>query len=62
MSLDVSCFEAAKVLLLKEDGIEFEERDNNLEKHVLIVDIDTNYEEISNTNYKYIKEIRKVWL
>jgi len=60
MSLNVSCFEAAKVSLLKEDGIEFEERDNNLEKHVLMIDIDTNSEDISNTNYKYIKEIRNM--
>jgi len=58
ISLNVSCLEAAKILLLKEDGIDFEEDENNLGKHIVTLDIDTNSEEINDTNYKYIREIR----
>jgi|GEM_PF-296589 len=58
MSMDVSCIEAARIILLKEGGIEFEESENTLRKHVLTVYIDTNAKEIDDTNFKYIKEIR----
>ncbi|MGL5066243.1 MAG: flagellin lysine-N-methylase [Sarcina sp.] len=40
-SLDVSCPEAARILLLKEDGIEFEERKESLGKHIVSVEINT---------------------
>lgn len=40
-SLDVSCPEAARILLLKEEGIEFEERDESLGKHIVSVEINT---------------------
>lgn len=60
ISLDVSCIEAARILLLKEEGIEFEEGVTTLGKYALTVDIDTNSPEINDTNYKYVKEIRAV--
>lgn len=59
MSLDVSCIEAAKVLLLKEEGITFEEEEISIGKHFFTFNIDTNSEEVKDTNYKYIKEIRE---
>jgi lysine-N-methylase len=60
MSLDVSCLEAARVLLLREEGIDFLEDENTLGKHLITLDIDTNSEENNDTNYKYIKEIRDI--
>ena len=60
MSLDVSCIEAARLLLLKEEGIEFSEDEITIGKHFLTFNIDTNSEEVKDTNYKYIKEIREV--
>lgn len=60
ISLDVSCIEAAKILLLKEEGIDFEESDSTLGKNVLTANIDTDAEEINNTNFKYIKEVRNI--
>ena len=41
LSLDVSCPEAARILLLKEEGIEFEERKEPLGKHIVSVEINT---------------------
>lgn len=60
MSLDVSCIEAAKILLLKEAGIDFIEEAFPMGKHFLTVDINTDSEEVKDTNYKYIKEMRAV--
>lgn len=59
MSLDVSCMEAAKILLLKEEGIAFVEEYISIGKHFFTFHIDTNSEEVKDTNYKYIKEIRE---
>jgi lysine-N-methylase len=59
MSLDVSCMEAAKILLLKEEGIAFVEEESSIGKHFFTFNIDTNSEEVKDTNYKYIKEIRE---
>jgi lysine-N-methylase len=59
MSLDVSCMEAAKILLLKEEGIAFVEEESSIVKHFFTFNIDTNSEEVKDTNYKYIKEIRE---
>lgn len=58
ISLDVSCIEAAKVILLNKDGIEFEEGKYILGKYYLSVNIDTSEKAINDTNFKYIKEIR----
>ncbi len=35
MSLAVACPEAARILLLKKNGIEFSESDENLGKHII---------------------------
>lgn len=59
MSLDVSCIEAAKILLLKEEGIVFVEEEISIGKHFFTFHIDTNSEEVKDTNYRYIKEIRE---
>jgi len=60
MSLDVSCPEAARIILLNEDGIEFEESEENLEKHIISSDIDTASKEFNNSPVKYFKEIRNL--
>jgi len=60
MSLDVSCPEAARILLLKEDGIEFTESEETLDKHILSSNIDTKSKEFNNSPIKYLKEIRDV--
>ncbi|MBZ9632811.1 flagellin lysine-N-methylase [Clostridium sp. FP1] len=58
MSLDVACLEAARIILLKEEGIEFEERAETLEKHIVSSDINTKSEKFKNSPIKYFKEIR----
>ena len=58
MSLDVSCPEAARILLLKEEGIEFEENEETLGKHIISSEIDTKSKEFKNLPIKYFKEIR----
>lgn len=60
MSLDVSCIEAAKILLLKEAGMDFREEEIPMREHFLTVEINTDSEEVKDTNYKYLKEIRAV--
>lgn len=58
MSLDVSCPEAARILLLKEEGIEFEKNEETLGKHIISSEIDTKSKEFNNLPIKYFKEIR----
>ena len=58
MSLDVACPEAARILLLKEEGIEFTESYETLGKHILSSDIETTSTEYNNSPVKYFKEIR----
>ncbi|MBU3110391.1 flagellin lysine-N-methylase [Clostridium lacusfryxellense] len=58
MSLDVACPEAARILLLKEDGIEFKESKETLDKHIVSSDIDTKSKQYNNSPVKYFKEIR----
>lgn len=58
MSLDVSCPEAARILLSKEEGIEFEESEEILGKHIISSEIDTKSKEFKDSPMKYIKEIR----
>ena len=45
LSLDVSCPEAARILLLREEGIEFEERKESLGKHIISVELNTKNKE-----------------
>ncbi|MEG1483529.1 flagellin lysine-N-methylase [Clostridium sp.] len=58
MSLDVSCPEAARILLLKEEGIEFSESNETLGKHIVSSEIDTKDKRLKNSPLKYFKEIR----
>ena len=58
MSLDVACPEAARILLLKEEGIEFKESEEPLGKYILSSDIETTSTEYNNSPVKYFKEIR----
>ncbi|APC39079.1 flagellin lysine-N-methylase [Clostridium estertheticum] len=58
MSLDVACPEAARILLLKEEGIKFKESEETLGKHIISSDIETTSTEYSNSPIKYFKEIR----
>lgn len=58
MSLDVSCPEAARILLLKEEGIEFQEGEETIDKHIVSSDIDTKSKKFNNSPVKYFKEIR----
>ncbi len=58
MSLDVSCPEAARILLSKEEGIEFEESEETLGKHIISSKIDTKSKEFKDSPMKYLKESR----
>lgn len=58
MSLDVACPEAARILLLKEEGLEFKESKETLDKHIVSSDIDTKSKQYNNSPVKYFKEIR----
>jgi len=58
ISLDVACPEAARILLLKEKGIEFKESKETLGKHIISSDIDTNSKIYSSSPVKHFKEIR----
>lgn len=58
MSLDVACPEAARILLLKEEGIRFKESEENLGKHIVSSEIDTKSKKYNKSPIKYFKEIR----
>ena len=60
MSLDVACPEAARILLLKEEGINFKENKEKLGKHIVSSDIDTKSKKFNNSPIKYFKEIREL--
>ncbi|MCY6485526.1 flagellin lysine-N-methylase [Clostridium aestuarii] len=58
MSLDIACPEAAKIILLKKDGIKFKESEETLGKHILSSNIDTKSKEFNKSPIKYITKIR----
>lgn len=60
ISLDVACHEAAKILLLKEEGIKFKESEETLGKHIISSEIDTKSKKYNNSSIKYFKEIREL--
>lgn len=60
ISLDVACHEAAKILLLKEEGIKFKESEETLGKHIISSEIDTKSKKYNNSPIKYFKEIREL--
>ena len=59
MSLDVACPEAARLILLKEEGIKFVNREEHLEKYIISAQIDTNLKEVQNTPLRYFKWLAK---
>ena len=58
ISLDVACPEAARLILLKEEGIKLVNKEEELGKHIISAQINTNLKEVKNTPLKYFKEIR----
>ena len=58
MSLDIACPEAARILLLKKEGIGFKESEETLEKHIVSSDIDTKSKKFNKSPVKYFREIR----
>ena len=59
MSLAVACPEAARILLLKKDGIEFSESDEDLGKHIVSSEVNTKLSEESYLPVEFLKEIRE---
>ncbi|MBS4839501.1 MULTISPECIES: flagellin lysine-N-methylase [Clostridium] len=59
ISLDVSCPEAARIVLENRSGFEFEKDDMELKKYIIAGEIDTNDEEYEDHPIKYFKEIRE---
>lgn len=59
MSLATACPEAAKIFLLKEEGIEFIESDENLGKHIISSEVDTRLSNEGWLPIEFIKEIRE---
>lgn len=60
MSLDVACPEAARLILLKEEGIEFKESEETLGKHIISSEVDTKAKKFKNSPVRYFKEIREM--
>ena len=58
MSLDVSCPEAARLILLKEEAIEFEQLEETLGKHIISGEINVKSKQANKSSIKYFKEIR----
>ena len=58
MSLDVACPEAARIILSKEDGIDFKVSEETIGKHIISSEIDTKSGEYANLSVKYLEEIR----
>lgn len=61
-SLDVACPEAARILLSKEEGIKFDEREESLGKHIVSGMIDTKSKEFKDFIIKYFNELRSISL
>lgn len=59
ISLDVSCPEAARIVLGNRSGFKFEKDDIQLKKYIIAGEIDTNDEEYEDHPIKYFKEIRE---
>lgn len=59
MSLAVACPEAARILLLKKDGIEFSESDEDLGKHIISSEVNTKLSEEAYLPVEFLKEIRE---
>lgn len=58
ISLDVSCFEAAKVMLKSEEKITFNSSKQVFEKYIINDEYNTNSKKYKRSPVKYLKEIR----
>ena len=58
ISLDLACPEAARIVLNKKEGIEFDRSGIKLNKYIIAGEIDTDDEEYENYPVKYFIEIR----
>lgn len=58
ISLDISCPEAARLILSKMDGITFTEEEISLKKYIVASEFDTNDEEFEELPIKDFREIR----
>lgn len=58
MSLDIACPEAARLILLREEGINFIGKEEPLGKHIISAQIDTKLKAVQKTPLKYFKEVR----
>ena len=58
MSLDVSCPEAARLILLNKEKINFINKEENLGKYIISAQINTKVKYDKNTPLRYFKEVR----
>ena len=58
ISLDVSCLEAAKIMLQSEDKISFNSSEQVFEKYIINDEYNTNSKKYKKSPIKYLKEIR----
>ncbi|WP_195986436.1 flagellin lysine-N-methylase [Clostridium sp. D53t1_180928_C8] len=58
MSLDVACPEAARLILIREEGINFISKEECLGKHIISAQIDTKLKVVQRTPLKYFNEVR----
>ena len=58
ISLDVSCFEAAKIMLQSEEKIYFNSSEQLFEKYIINDEYNTNSKKYKKSPIKYLKEIR----
>ncbi|MCE5221976.1 MAG: flagellin lysine-N-methylase [Clostridium sp.] len=58
MSIDASCIEAARVILLSKEKIEFNKSEKSLGKYTMSGVLDTRSSKFKDTPIKYFKEIR----
>ena len=58
MCLDASCIEAARIILLSKEKMEFKESEKSLGKYTMSGVLDTRSSEFKGTPIKYFKEIR----
>lgn len=60
MSLAAACPEAARIFLLKEEGIKFTESDEILGKHIVSSEVNTELGREQALPFEFLKEIREV--
>lgn len=58
ISLDVSCFEAAKIMLKSQEKISFNRGEQVFEKYIINDEYNTNSKKYKKSPIKYLKEIR----